>query len=461
MKNKNILVIGLGVSGIACIKGLAVLGAKISVYDESKEKAAEIPYELKEIEVEYFFGEDEIEKVNMEKLDFAIKSPGIKYEVPIVQKLLKRNIRIISDIEAAYKVTEASIISITGTNGKTTTTTLIGEMVKEGGRNCRVTGNIGSGMFYDGLSSGKGDVLVAEVSSFQLAGTYEYKPFISVITNITPDHLDYHGTLDSYIEAKFKNVVNQDENDYAVLNYEDETIRRFADKIKAKKIFFSSERILDEGIYLKDGKMMFKYDGSDEFIINAEDIFIPGKHNLENAMAATGASLALGIKSEIIAHVLKEFKGVEHRLEYCGEYDGVKFYNDSKGTNPDASIKAVQGIEKPIILIAGGYDKKSPYDDFIKAFDGKVKAMVLLGQTAHDIDACARKHGFTNIYHVKNMDEAVKKCFMLSENGDNVVLSPACASWGMYPNYEVRGRDFKERVNYYGGNSKKIREENR
>ncbi len=461
MKNKNILVIGLGVSGIACIKGLAVLGAKISVYDESKEKAAEIPYELKEIEVEYFFGEDEIEKVNMEKLDFAIKSPGIKYEVPIVQKLLKRNIRIISDIEAAYKVTEASIISITGTNGKTTTTTLIGEMVKEGGRNCRVTGNIGSGMFYDGLSSGKGDVLVAEVSSFQLAGTYEYKPFISVITNITPDHLDYHGTLDSYIEAKFKNVVNQDENDYAVLNYEDETIRRFADKIKAKKIFFSSERILDEGIYLKDGKMMFKYDGSDEFIINAEDIFIPGKHNLENAMAATGASLALGIKSEIIAHVLKEFKGVEHRLEYCGEYDGVKFFNDSKGTNPDASIKAVQGIEKPIILIAGGYDKKSPYDDFIKAFDGKVKAMVLLGQTAQDIDACARKHGFTNIYHVKNMDEAVKKCFMLSENGDNVVLSPACASWGMYPNYEVRGRDFKERVNYYGGNSKKIREENR
>ncbi len=461
MKNKNILVIGLGVSGIACIKGLAVLGAKISVYDESKEKAAEIPYELKEIEAEYFFGEDEIEKINMENLDFAIKSPGIKYEVPIVQKLLKRNIRIISDIEAAYKVTEASIISITGTNGKTTTTTLIGEMVKEGGRNCRVTGNIGSGMFYDGLSSGKGDVLVAEVSSFQLAGTYEYKPFISVITNITPDHLDYHGTLDSYIEAKLKNVVNQDENDYAVLNYEDETIRRFADKIKAKKIFFSSERILDEGIYLKDGKMMFKYDGSDEFIINAEDIFIPGKHNLENAMAATGASLALGIKSEIIAHVLKEFKGVEHRLEYCGEYDGVKFYNDSKGTNPDASIKAVQGIEKPIILIAGGYDKKSPYDDFIKAFDGKVKAMVLLGQTAQDIDACARKHGFTNIYHVKNMDEAVKKCFMLSENGDNVVLSPACASWGMYPNYEVRGRDFKERVNYYGGNSKKIREKNR
>ncbi|HBV67600.1 MAG TPA: UDP-N-acetylmuramoyl-L-alanine--D-glutamate ligase [Clostridiales bacterium] len=461
MKNKNILVIGLGVSGVACIKGLAMLGAKISVYDESKKKASEMADELKEIEAEYFFGDDEIKAINMENLDFAIKSPGIKYEVPIVQELLKKNIRVISDIEAAYKVTEASIVSITGTNGKTTTTTLIGEIVKESGNSCRVTGNIGSGMFYDGLNSCKDDVLVAEVSSFQLAGTYEYKPFISVITNITPDHLDYHGTLDSYTEAKFKNVVNQDENDYAVLNYEDETIRSFADKIKAKKIFFSSERILEEGIYLKDGKMMFKYDGLDEFIINADDIFIPGKHNLENAMAAAGASLALGIKSEIISHVLKEFKGVEHRLEYCGEYGGVKFYNDSKGTNPDASIKAVQGIEKPIILIAGGYDKKSPYDDFIKAFDGKVKAMVLLGQTAQDIEVCARKYGFTNIYHVKNMDEAVKKCFVLSENGDSVVLSPACASWGMYPNYEVRGRDFKERVNYYGGNSKEIREENR
>lgn len=456
MKNKNILVIGLGVSGIACIKGLSMLGANLYVYDENKQSDEKLK-ELENIKAEYFFGNDEIKKINMDNLDLAIKSPGIKYEVPIIQKLTEKNIKIISDIEAAYKVTDAMIVSITGTNGKTTTTTLIGEIVKESKKNGKLTGNIGYGMFYDAINSDKEDILVAEVSSFQLAGTYEYRPHISVITNITPDHLDFHHTFENYAEAKFKNVINQKENDYAVLNYEDEIVRDFSDKIKAKKIFFSSVHSLDEGICVEDGKMMFKSDGKAEFIINTRDIFIPGTHNLENAMAAAGAALALGIDTKIISHVLKEFKGVEHRLEFCGEFNEVKFYNDSKGTNPDASIKAVQGIEKPIILIAGGYDKKSSYDEFIKAFDGKVKALVLLGQTADDIDKCARKYGFTNIYRVDNMDEAVKKCFELSDKGDNVVLSPACASWGMYPNYEVRGRDFKERVNYYGGISKENR----
>ena len=450
MKNKNILVIGLGVSGIACIKGLNMLGANIYVYDENKQSAEKLK-EIENIKAEYYFGSDEIEKINMKCLNLAIKSPGIKYEVPIIKKLLENKVKVMSDIEAAYMVTDASIVSITGTNGKTTTTTLIGEIVNESKKSCRVTGNIGSGMFYDAAISHEGDILVAEVSSFQLSGTYEYKPHISIITNITPDHLDYHHTMENYVDTKFKNVINQDENDYAVLNYEDEIIRDFSGKIKSKKIFFSSERILDEGICVEDGKMVFKSKGKSEFIIDIKDIFIPGKHNLENAMAAAGAGLALRIDTETIANVLKNFKGVEHRLEFCGEFKGVKFYNDSKGTNVDASVKAVQGIEKPIILIAGGYDKKSTYDDFIKSFDDKVKALVLLGKTAYDIDECARRYGFTNIYHVDNMGEAVKKCFDLSSEGDNVLLSPACASWDMYPNYEVRGRDFKERVNYYGG----------
>lgn len=452
---ENILVVGLGVSGIACIKGLNKKGAKIYAFDElSRDKLSERLTEIKNIDVEYFFGNEEIENINFKLIDYAIKSPGIKYEAPIIEKLLKNNVNLISDIEAAYKATKATIVSISGTNGKTTTTTLIGEMVRESGKNYKLTGNIGFGMFNDALNSCENDILVAEVSSFQLAGTIEYKPHISVITNITPDHLDYHHTLNNYIEAKFKNVINQDANDYAILNYEDETIRNYSHNIKAKKIFFSSERILKEGIYADCGQMFYKAGNKTEFIINTKDIFIPGKHNLENAMASAGAALALGIDIKIIAEVLKEFKGVEHRLEFTGEYKKVKFYNDSKGTNPDASIKAVQGIKKPIILIAGGYDKKSQYDDFVKAFDKKVKALILLGQTADDIEACALKYDFTNIYRVKTMDEAVKKSFELAEEGDNVVLSPACASWGMYPNYEVRGRDFKERVNYYGGNIK-------
>jgi len=452
----NVLVVGLGVSGIACIKGLSRTGEKIYAFDESpKENLKDRLKEVEGIEAEYYFGNEELKKINMKNLDYAIKSPGIKYEVPVIEMLLKNNVEVISDIEAAYRATDATIVSITGTNGKTTTTTLTGEMASESGMLFKVTGNIGFGMYNDALNAKKGDVLVAEVSSFQLAGTSRYKPHISLITNITPDHLDYHHTVENYIEAKFKNVINQDENDYAILNYEDATIRNFSDKIKAKKIFFSSGRILEDGIFAENDRLYYKNKNNKQFIISTKEIFIPGKHNLENAMAAAGAAIALGIDIEIIAGVLKEFKGVEHRLEFTGEYNKVKFYNDSKGTNPDASIKAIQGIEKPIVLIAGGYDKKSSYDEFIKAFDDKVKALILLGQTAKDIERCALKYGFENIYLVETMDEAVKKSFELAKEGDNVVLSPACASWGMYPNYEVRGRDFKERVSYYGGNSKK------
>lgn len=451
----NVLVVGLGVSGIACIKGLSKTGANIYAFDDSnEEKLRDRLKEVEDIEVEYFFGNEEINKIKFGNLDYAIKSPGIKYETPIIEKLVKNNIEVISDIEAAYRVTNSPIVSITGTNGKTTTTTLIGEMVRESKKPYKVTGNIGFGIYYDALTAKEEEILVAEVSSFQLAGTSKYKPHISVITNITPDHLDYHHTVENYIEAKFKNVINQDENDYAILNYEDETIRNYSDKIKAKKIFFSSERILEDGIFSEKGQMFYRTGNNKLFIINTKDIFIPGKHNLENAMAACGAAIALGIDVMVISKVLREFKGVEHRLEFTGEYKKVKFYNDSKGTNPDASIKAIQGIEKPIILIAGGYDKKSSYDDFIKAFDNKVKALILLGQTAEDIQKCALKYGFENIYRVETMDEAVKKSFELAEEGDNVVLSPACASWGMYPNYEVRGRDFKERVEYYGRNRK-------
>lgn len=452
----NILVVGLGVSGVACIKGLYELGAKIYAFDEApKEKLEDRIKELEGIDVEYFFGNEEIEKIDLKKLDYAIKSPGIKYEVPIIEKLLNNNIEVLSDIEAAYRVTKAKIVSVTGTNGKTTTTTLIGEIIKDSNRPYKLTGNIGFGMFYDAVKAKESTILIAEVSSFQLSGTYEYKPHISVITNITPDHMDYHHTFEKYIEAKFKNVINMDAKDYAILNYDDEIIRGFSNNIKAKKIFFSSETILEEGIFVENNAMVYKSGNNKTFIINTKDIFIPGKHNLENAMAAAGASIALGIDISIINRVLKEFKGVEHRLEFTEEYNNVKFYNDSKGTNPDASIKAVQGINKPIILIAGGYDKQSVYDEFIKSFNNKVKALILLGQTADKIKECAEKNGFTNIYMVKNMDEAVKKSFELSAEGDNVLLSPACASWGMYPNYEVRGRDFKERVKYYGGNSKK------
>lgn len=452
---KKILVVGLGVSGIASIKALNEIGTSIYAYDElPREKLKERLKEIENIHVEYFFGNEEIKNIDFTIFDLAIKSPGVRYEVPIIKELLKNKIEVISDVEASYRITEALIVSVTGTNGKTTTLTLIGEILKESGKSYKLTGNIGSGMFNDALKAKKGDILLAEVSSFQLAGTSMYKPYISVITNITPDHLDYHQTMENYIESKFKNTINQNEDDYAILNYEDEIIRNKSKDIRAKKIFFSSHRVLDKGIFIEEDEIVYKDDKEKIHIVNSKDIFIPGKHSLENAMAAIGVAIVLGIDLKIIAKVFKNFKGVEHRLEYVATYEGVNFYNDSKGTNPDASIKAIQGIEKPIILIAGGYDKGSSYDDFIKSFDNKVKALILLGQTADNMASSAKKHGITNIYIVKSMDEAVKRTFELGEEGDNVLLSPACASWGLYPNYEVRGKDFKERVNYYGRNIK-------
>lgn len=457
-ENENILVIGLGVSGVASIKALKKLNTKkILVYDQFPRKNFEEKIKsLQDIDVEYYFDEDEI---NLNNVDLVIKSPGIKYNIDIIEKIISKHIDIISDAEAAYLNTEAKIVSITGTNGKTTTTTLIGEIVNSSNKKCTITGNIGFGMFYDAVNSSKEDILIAELSSFQLDGTKKYKPHIAVITNITPDHLDWHGNLNCYINAKFKNFVNQDEDDYAILNYDDLTIREFSKNIKGKVIFFSAKanlENLENSLYVENKMIIYKNNKEKIKLIHTDEIFMPGKHSLENILASCATTLVLGIDIHFIKETIKHFKGVEHRLEFCGQYKDMKFYNDSKGTNPDASIKAVEGIKKPIILIAGGYDKNSYYDDFIKSFEDKVKALILMGQTADKIEEAARKYGFEKIYKVRNMDEAVKKCFILGEKGDNVVLSPACASWGMYPNYEVRGKDFKERVIYYGECSKEI-----
>lgn len=451
MKNKKVLVVGLGMSGIASIKALNELGATIYAYDaQSKENMSKALDEIKGIDVTYYF---DTLNFDISNIDFVIKSPGIKFETPIMEKLINSNVKIIGDLEAGFLVTDNKFVAITGTNGKTTTTTLIGEIINNSNISCKVTGNIGSGAFYDSYISKKGEVLVVEASSFQLESTFTFKPFVSIITNLTPDHLDWHKTEDNYYKAKFKIAVNQDKNDFCILNYEDSMIKNYLDLLHTNILYFSSEHVLDNGIYVENNQIVYNYNNEISTIMDINDIFIVGKHNLENVLAACAATKLLGIDNETIANTIKSFRGVEHRLEYVNTYNGVKFYNDSKGTNPDASIKAVKGVKAPVVLIAGGYDKNSEYDEFINAFDNKVKALILLGQTKEAIKKCALKYGFNNIYMVENMDEAVKTAYELSEEGDTVLLSPACASWGMYPNYEVRGKDFKERVKFYGENS--------
>ena len=443
-ENKKVLVVGLGISGVAAVKALNKLGAKVLAYDGMpKEKMTKALEQLKDCQVEYYF---EDMTFDTKDIDLAIKSPGIKPETDIIQKLVSDNIEIISDLEAGYKATDNKFLTITGTNGNTTTTTLVGEIINGSKKNGVVTGNIGFGVFYDALNSNKGDILVVEASSFQLDGTKEFKPFISIITNLTPDHVDWHKSVENYYLAKIKVAINQNKEDYCILNYEDENIRKYADKLNTNLLYFSSSTVLDKGIYVENNKIVYNYNGEKAAIMPVEDIFIVGKHNVENVLAACAAARLAGVEFDKIREIVKSFKGVEHRLEYVDTIEGVKFYNDSKGTNPDASIKALEGVKEPIILIAGGYDKNSEYDDFIKAFNGKVKALILLGQTRDKIKACAQKHGFTNIFLVEDMKEAVGKSFELCSSGDTVLLSPACASWGMYPNYEVRGRDFKNLV---------------
>lgn len=452
MKDKRVLVVGLGITGIASIKALNELGAIIYAYDgQSEDKMQKVLEELKDIDVKYYFDSLDFDTDN---IDFVIKSPGIKFETPIMQKLLDANLRIIGDLEAGYLITNNKFVAITGTNGKTTTTSLIGAIINSSGRKCKITGNIGSGALYDSYISEKDEVIIVEASSFQLESTEKFKPFISIVTNLSPDHIDWHKSEENYYRSKFKIAINQDKNDYCILNYEDDLTRNYLELVNTNILYFSSNRILDNGIYVENMQIVYNYNNEKSVIMDVDDIFIVGKHSLENVLAACAAAKLLGIDNNTITNAVKNFKGVEHRLEYFDTYNGVKFYNDSKGTNPDASIKAVTGVKPPIVLIAGGYDKDSEYDEFIESFDNRVKALILLGQTREKIKECALKHGFKNIYLVENMDEAVHLSYELSEKGDTVLLSPACASWGMYENYEVRGKDFKERVKFYGENSK-------
>ena len=381
-----------------------------------------------------------------EKFDVAVLSPGVPTDIPMVNSLRDRGVKIWGEIELAYTFGAGEIIAITGTNGKTTTTALTGEIMKNYFKDVRVVGNIG--IPYTSMVTGStGEtVTVAEISSFQLETIDTFKPHVSAILNITPDHLNRHHTMENYIRAKEDITKNQTADDYCVLNYEDEVLRDFAAECPAKVIFFSSRSELSEGFYLDGDIIIYAHDGVRDEVIDVNELNLLGKHNFENVMAACAMSISFGVPMDKIVEVLKVFKAVEHRIEYVTEKRGVRFYNDSKGTNPDAAIQGIRAMNRPTLLIGGGYDKQSEYDEWIEAFDGKVKELVLIGQTADKIEACAHRHGFMNTVKKDTFEDAVNYCYEHAVSGDAVLLSPACASWGMFPNYEERGRIFKEIV---------------
>ncbi len=450
IRNKRVLVVGLGKSGIAAVQAMLKLGAIVSVQD-SKEAAAvdgQLLNFLKGKGVECYF-----HKIpeHVEKFDMLILSPGVNPELDFIQEAKAGGAEIIGELEIAYRIARGIFIAITGTNGKTTTTTLVGEIFKNARRKTFIVGNIGVAVISKALESDEDDWLVTETSSFQLETTRYFKPMVSAILNLTPDHLNRHHTMEAYGAAKAKIFANQDENGYCVVNYDDKLCYSLTKGCKAKIVPFSRKETLPFGAFLKGDKLVIKNEAGELIeLCSRSELKIIGDHNVENALAAAAVCYFAGIDAETIAETLKEFGGVEHRIEFSGEINGVKFYNDSKGTNVDATIIALRAIKENIILIAGGDGKGQEFDELIKNFDGKVKHLVLIGRDGPIIAETADRLGYHDYSFGKDMDECVKKAFESAQPGDTVLLSPACASWDMYDNFEQRGKHFKDCVKRLG-----------
>ena len=446
IKGRKVLVVGLGKSGIAAVQAMVRLEAEVYVQDSKKEENvdANLRYYLEEKGVKTYFN---IMPPDMSVFDMLILSPGVSPELPFIKEAEEKGAEIIGELEIAYRAGSGNYVAITGTNGKTTTTTLTGEIFKKAGRKTYVVGNIGTAVISASLDSDEDGWMVTETSSFQLETTKYFKPVVSAILNITPDHLNRHHTMEAYKDAKAKIFENQTSENHLVINYDDKECFKMSKECRAEVVPFSRKEVLSAGVFVEDDAITVKEkSGKTVKIIDVKDLKMIGMHNLENALAATGVCYYAGIEPEVIASVLRTFTGVEHRIEFSGEIDNVKYYNDSKGTNTDATITALRALEKDIILIAGGDAKGQNFDELLEEFSGRVKHMILLGRDAYMIQESADKAGFRDYIFCKDMDECVRTAAHIAEAGDKVLLSPACASWDMYDNFEQRGEHFKNCV---------------
>ena len=441
---KKVLVFGSGISGIGAVKLLEDHGAEVVLYDgnESLDQAS-LREQLGE---KTTIVHGEFPEHLLEELELVVLSPGVPTDLPVILAMKEHGIQVIGEVELAYAFGKGDVLAITGTNGKTTTTSLLGEIMKCHQEEVFVVGNIGNPYTVAAGQMTERSVAVAEMSSFQLESIETFRPKVSAILNFTPDHLNRHHTMEAYVEAKKQIAKNQTAEDYCVLNYEDERTKAFGEEVKAQVLYFSSAHKLERGIYLDDGKMIYK-NPEEVIVCHVDELQILGIHNYENVMAAVAMAAVYGVPMDTIRKAILAFKGVEHRIEYVTEKDGVVYYNDSKGTNPDAAIKGIQAMNRKTVLIGGGYDKNSEYTEWIQAFDGKVKQLILIGATREKIAQDAEKCGFHDYVFADTFEEAVLLAAKTAKSGEAVLLSPACASWGMFPNYEVRGEKFKEIVN--------------
>lgn len=442
--NKKVLVFGSGLSGTGAVGLLTEHGADVVLYDgNEKLDKAELAGRVG-IDVQIILGPFPEEL--LQTLDIVVLSPGVPTDLPVVRQMFERGIEVIGEVELAYAFGKGDVLAITGTNGKTTTTSLLGEIMKNDKEEVYVVGNIGNPYTVAAGEMSDNAVAVAEMSSFQLESIVSFRPAVSALLNISPDHLNRHHTMEAYIEAKKNIARNQTEDDWCILNYEDEVTREFGKNVRAQVLYFSSQRKLERGIYLDDGMIVYK-NPEEIRICHVEELQLLGTHNYENVMAAVAMAAVYGVPMDRIRESVKAFKGVEHRIEFVTEKGGVAYYNDSKGTNPDAAIKGIQAMNRPTILIGGGYDKDSSYTEWIESFGGKVRRLILLGATKEKIAEDAESCGFHDYTFADTFEEAVLMSAEIAGPGEAVLLSPACASWDMFPNYETRGDKFKEIVN--------------
>ncbi|WP_409305331.1 UDP-N-acetylmuramoyl-L-alanine--D-glutamate ligase [Peribacillus sp. SCS-155] len=438
--NKKILVLGLAKSGVTAASLLHKLGAFVTVNDMKPLSENPAAQGLLEQGIKVICGSHPIDLLD-EGFELIVKNPGIPYRNPMVQGAMEKGIPVITEVELAYQISEAPFVAITGTNGKTTTTTLIYEMLKEGGKLPLIAGNIGtvaSGVAEEATGD---NTIVIELSSFQLMGIDEFTPEIAVMTNLFDAHLDYHSSRDEYKWAKANITKNQTEGQYFIYNADQEEVADMARQSRAELVPFSSLNKHESGACVEDGQVMFR----GEPIVATVDIALPGQHNLENILAAVSAAKLKGVSNQAIRSVLATFHGVKHRLQYVATIENRRFFNDSKATNILAASKALSSFNEPVILLAGGLDRGNEFDE-LKPFLKKVKALISFGQTAEKIERVAKEAGITQIKRVDNVEKAVPEAFALSEEGDCILLSPACASWDQYKTFEVRGDMFMDAV---------------
>jgi len=452
-RGEEVVILGMAKSGQAVAKVFHDFGALVTVNDaKQREECAEAD-ELEALGVRVVCGGHPGELLHP-GVKLIVKNPGIPYTIPIVEKAAELGIEIVTEVEVAWHICPGPIIGVTGSNGKTTTATWVGTMLEKAGMNPIVAGNIGRPLCDAAGENTPDQWLVVELSSFQLKGTQQFRPRIACLLNVYETHLDYHGDMDDYVESKLRLFANQTADDVAVLNVDDEVCRSLIGQIAAHVLPFSTSQLLDYGFFVCEQRIVYRdRNGNAVDIAAVGEIGIPGKHNIENALAATAIAITAGVPVQAIAEMITAFRGVEHRQEFVRELDGVLFYNDSKATNPSATVKALDAFDAPIIWIGGGLDRGMDYIELQPWFEKKVETAVLIGETKNKLQQVAEKAGLQSVVIVDTasnaadaLDQAVRYAFAAAKSGDVILFSPACASWDMFTSFEERGSMFKASV---------------